>query len=154
MIISCPKCKKKFQIDFNLIPNNGRELQCGSCKNVWFYQVKIDNTSTLTLSQESEDNLVKKEIKKVNKNNESITLREQAKNKDKKIEENLDKKNVNKGGKFFSYLVVLIISFTALIILADTLKKLIINVFPGIELMLFNLFETLHDIKLFIIDLI
>ena len=41
----------------------------------------------------------------------------------------------------------------ALIILVDTLKAPIINVFPGVEIMLFNLFETLQDIKLFIIDL-
>ena len=157
MIIACPNCKKKFQIDANLIPYNGRELQCGLCKNVWFYKVEIDNTSKLTLSLEAEDNLVKKDIEKINKNNESITLREQGKNKNKKIKEILDnkneKKNVNKGRKFFSYLVVFIISFAAFIVLTDTLKKPIINIFPSVEFILFNLFETLQDIKLFIIDL-
>ena len=64
----------------------------------------------------------------------------------------IDKKN-NTGSKFFSYLVVFIISFVALIILLDTLKTPIINVFPGFEIILSSLFETLHDIKLFIIDL-
>ena len=64
------------------------------------------------------------------------------------------KKLENKGYKFFSYLIVLIISFVALIILLDTLKTPLINVFPGLEIILFNLFETLKDIKLFIIDLI
>ena len=58
------------------------------------------------------------------------------------------------GNKFFSYLIVFIISFVALIILLDTLKTPLINVFPGLEIILFNLFETLQDIKLFIIDLI
>ena len=62
-------------------------------------------------------------------------------------------KKENEGGKFFSYLIVLIISLVALIILLDTLKTPIINVFPGVEIILFNLFETLKDIKLFIIDL-
>ena len=38
MIISCPSCKKKFEIDANLIPIEGRNLQCGSCLNVWFYK--------------------------------------------------------------------------------------------------------------------
>ena len=64
------------------------------------------------------------------------------------------KKTKNKGSKFFSYLIVFIISFVALIILLDTLKTPLINVFPGLEIILFNLFETLQDIKLFIIDLI
>ena len=64
------------------------------------------------------------------------------------------KKSSNKGSKFFSYLIVFIISFVALIILLDTLKTPIINVFPGLEIILFNLFETLQDLKLFIIDLI
>ena len=63
-------------------------------------------------------------------------------------------KNIeNKSNKFFSYLIVFIISFVALIIFLDTLKTPLINVFPGLEIILFNLFETLKDIKLFIIDL-
>ena len=52
-----------------------------------------------------------------------------------------------------SYLLVFLISFVALIILLDTLKSPLINVFPGLEIVLFNLFETLKDVKLFIIDL-
>ena len=38
MIITCPSCKKKFNIDINLIPTDGRNLQCGSCDHVWFYK--------------------------------------------------------------------------------------------------------------------
>ena len=74
--------------------------------------------------------------------------------------ESLSKKNStrsinaeNKGSKFFSYLIVFIITFVALIILLDTLKTPLINVFPELEIILFNLFETLQDLKLFIIDL-
>ena len=78
--------------------------------------------------------------------------------KEKKIKDTSDNKkietkNESTGGKFFSYLIVLIISFVALIILVDTLKTPIIKVFPGAEIILLNLFETLQDIKLFIIDL-
>jgi hypothetical protein len=64
-----------------------------------------------------------------------------------------DNKKKNTGSKFFSYLVVFIISLIALVILLDTLKTPLINIFPGFEVVLFNLFETLKDIKLFIIDL-
>ena len=64
------------------------------------------------------------------------------------------KNTEKKGSKFFSYLIAFIISLVGLIILLDTLKNPLINVFPGLEIILFNLFETLQDIKLFIIDLI
>jgi len=38
-------------------------------------------------------------------------------------------------------------------VLIDTLKTPLINIFPQLEIVLFNLFETLKDVKLFIIDL-
>ena len=162
MIISCPNCKKKFQINSTLVPEEGRDLQCGSCKHVWFYKGEIEKSSPLTLNDdlvnnEIKDNLLTKKIENINDNNKS-TIQEKSKNKETKIKDTSDNKkietkNENTGGKFFSYFIVLIISFVALIILVDTLKTPIINVFPGAEIILFNLFETLQDIKLFIIDL-
>ena len=161
MIITCPNCNKKFQLDATLVPVEGRDLQCGSCKHIWFYRVENEN-SLLTLNEDFvnnniKDNLPKKEINNITDNNKS-SIQEKSKNKEKKIKDNSDNKkietkNESTGGKFFSYLIVLIISFMALIILVDTLKTPIINVFPGAEILLFNLFETLQDIKLFIIDL-
>ena len=162
MIISCPNCKKKFQINSTLVPEEGRDLQCGSCKHVWFYKGEIEKSSPLTLNEdlvnnEIKDNLLTKKIENITDNNKS-TIQEKSKNKETKIKDTSDNKkietkNENTGGKFFSYLIVLIISFIALIILVDTLKTPIINVFQGAEIILFNLFETLQDIKLFIIDL-
>ena len=89
-----------------------------------------------------------------NFNSFSINLKNRKKNLEKKKNTATLKKTENKGSKFFSYLIVFIISFVALIIFLDTLKTPLINVFPGLEIILFNLFETLQDIKLFIIDLI
>ena len=48
MIITCEKCSKKFNIDDNLIPVGGRQLQCGSCNYKWFfkkneYEAKLEN---------------------------------------------------------------------------------------------------------------
>ena len=37
MIISCEKCNKKFEISDNLIPDDGRLLECGSCSYQWHY---------------------------------------------------------------------------------------------------------------------
>ena len=39
MIISCIKCIKKFEINSDLIPENGRLLQCSSCNHQWFFKI-------------------------------------------------------------------------------------------------------------------
>ena len=38
MIIECPACSKKFNIDEKLIPDEGRLLKCGNCENTWFFK--------------------------------------------------------------------------------------------------------------------
>ena len=165
MIITCPNCNKQFKIENSLIPDEGRDLQCGSCNHIWFYKIEEQNNELLKLDEEivSEDIEITGEKKE-----EKIDKKKQALEKIKseinyEIKENISEKQknktrseneANKESKFFSYLIVLIISFIALIILLDTLKNPLINVFPGLEIVLFNLFETLQDIKLFIIDLI
>ena len=163
MIITCPCEKKQFKLDSSLIPQEGRELQCGSCEKVWFYKPKNESKVPLTLNENISENKIKPAIETNDKNLEfSKNLQKEKiiepkiKNKTSKEIPNKVKKleNENKGSKFFSYLMVFIISIVALIILLDTLKTPLINVFPGLEIVLFNLFETLQDIKLFIIDLI
>ena len=165
MIITCPNCNKQFKIDNSLIPDEGRDLQCGSCNHIWFYNIQEKNNEVLELKQEiiSEDIKTKAENKedKIEENQQQeeiikteINNKKKEKNSEKQKNTTTLKKTENKGSKFFSYLIVFIISFVALIILLDTLKTPLINVFPGLEIILFNLFETLQDIKLFIIDLI
>ncbi len=161
MIITCPNCNKKFKIDNSLIPDDGRDLQCGSCDHVWFYKVEDKVDAPLKLNENISENKVDIDIEIKDKNlkfskklqQEKIIKPEIKKEISKEIPETV-KISSNKGSKFLSYLIVFIISFVALIILLDTLKTPIINVFPGLEIILFNLFETLQDIKLFIIDLI
>ena len=165
MIITCPNCNKQFKIDNSLIPDEGRDLQCGSCNHIWFYNIQEKNNEVLELKQEiiSEDIETKAENKEDKIEEEQqpeeiikneINNKKKEKNSEKQKNTTILKKTENKGSKFFSYLIVFIISFVALIILLDTLKTPLINVFPGLEIILFNLFETLQDIKLFIIDLI
>ena len=163
MIITCPCEKKQFKIDSSLIPQEGRELQCGSCEKVWFYKPKNESEAPLELNENISKNQKEPAIEKNDKNLEfsknlqkEKIIEPEIKNKKAKEIPNKVKKleNENKGSKFFSYLIVFIISIVALIILLDTLKTPLINVFPGLEIVLFNLFETLQDIKLFIIDLI
>ena len=165
MIITCPNCNKQFKIDNSLIPDEGRDLQCGSCNHIWFYNIQEKNNEVLELKQEiiSEDIETKAENKEDKIEEEQqpeeiikneINIKKKVENLEKQKNTTTLKKTENKGSKFFSYLIVFIISFVALIILLDTLKTPLINVFPGLEIILFNLFETLQDIKLFIIHLI
>ena len=145
MIITCPNCNKQFKIDNSLIPDEGRDLQCGSCNHVWFYNIQEKNNEILELKQEIISEVI--ETKAENKEDKI-----EEKNSEKQKKTTTLNKTENKGSKFFSYLIVFIISFVALIILLDTLKTPLINVFPGLEIILFNLFETLQDIKLFTVS--
>jgi len=161
MIITCPCEKKKFKIDESLIPQEGRELQCGSCERVWFFKPENEKDDPLTLNENITTDKQEENAETKDKNFEfSKQLPEEEKNEieiKEKISKEISKsveKSANKDFKIFSYLIVFILSFVGLIILLDTLKTPLINVFPGLEIILFNLFETLKDIKLFIIDLI
>ena len=161
MIIECPCKKKKFNIDINLIPAEGRNLQCGSCDRVWFYKEELISDP----SQVSEDIAIKEkeDSEKLNDDKSKHQLIKQAVEENEKVKSKLSTINETenkskeikktKSSKFFSYLIVFIISLGALIILLDTLKTPLVNIFPGLEVLLFNLYETLKDIKLFIIDL-
>ncbi len=150
MIIICPCGEKKFEIDGNLIPDNGRLLKCGSCERTWFY--KKDKPGF-----QSEENKLyaKREPKSIKKDFFDKTK------KSKKIVDKTNEviiyknpKNSFTFGKFLSYLLVLLISFIGFIIILDTFKTPLYLVFPQLETFLYSFFETLKDIKLFIEDLI
>ena len=40
MIIECINCSKKFDVNSELIPSEGRTIQCGSCNHIWFFKKK------------------------------------------------------------------------------------------------------------------
>ena len=162
MIIECTNCNKKFRVDDDLIPDNGREIICGSCNYAWHFKPEKTNEKSLVPDNEMID-LQKKTDQNVTDFHEdfsNITSEKNPKNdqikisKETNVDFKIDKKNkYSKTSNFFSYLIVIIISFFALIILVDTIKSPLINIFPGLEIILFNLFETLKDLRLFIIDL-
>ena len=162
MFIECTNCNKKFRVDDDLIPENGREIICGSCNYTWHFKLEKTSEKSLVLDNEMID-LPKKQdqnnknfhedssniMPEINTKNDQIIISNEA-----KVDFKIDKKNTySKTSNFFSYLIVVIISFIALIILVDTIKSPLINIFPGLEVVLFNLFETLKDVRLFIIDL-
>ena len=162
MIIECTNCNKKFRVDDDLIPENGREIICGSCNHAWHFKPEKTSEKSLVLDDEmvalqkkpNQDNTDFQEDFS-NTKSEKNTKNDQIKFSNKtKVDLKIDTKNTySKTSNFFSYSIVVIISFIALIILVDTIKSPLINIFPGLEIVLFNLFETLKDVRLFITDL-
>ena len=156
MIISCPACKKKFEIDANLIPKEGRNLQCGSCLNVWFYKFEKNisdleiKDNTTNLIEEDDEIIIKEDIKK-----EIPTIKKNiSENQKDKALIKYEKKTKYSLVNFIGYFFVLILSFVALLIILDTFQALLLPTFPNLELILFNFYETLLDIYLFTKDLI
>jgi predicted Zn finger-like uncharacterized protein len=75
MIISCPNCNKQFKINPSLIPDNGRDVKCGSCDHVWFYKIEDNKTDQLTLNDEFVDKEIVDEIdNKIVKISMSLTI--------------------------------------------------------------------------------
>ena len=146
MIISCEKCNKKFELEDNLIPETGRLLQCGSCSYQWHYiptnQITLVNEIDSTKSSQN----IKKSVKKIDK---------KKINADKNIPESGESILENKKGVgFFSYLLVIIISLVALLVIGDTFKPYLLNIVPNLDFYLSSLYESLTDIYLFFKDLL
>ena len=154
MIIECINCSKVFEVNSELIPKNGRNIQCGSCNHVWFYNPRISVSKKEKNHDAKFDNLKKTFIEENNqKVFEEKDYSELKDNKNYEITKYKPKKGLS-FFKFLSYLIVLLISLIALLILIDTFSTFLYQFFPGLELIMFNLFETLKDIELFIKDLI
>ena len=149
MIIECIKCSKKFEVNSDLIPSDGRTIQCGSCGHVWFFKKqKIDF---------KKDN-IKKDITEIPKKDPKI-----KKDKVEKIDRIINKKNkalieYKKSSftflKFLRYIIVFVLSVGGLFLVLDTFKIPLSNFFPELELILYNFYEILQDIFLFLKDLI
>ena len=152
MIIECINCNKKFEVNSELIPKEGRNIQCGSCNHLWFFdknnQINLGNIKTKEVSippKRKKNNNLKKKVVSNNvtfDNRQKTTLVKFEKDSDFTI------------GKFLSYILVGIISFITFIIFLDTFKSPLYNYFPNLEFLLFNLYETIIDISLFVKDLI
>ena len=169
MIITCNNCNKKFDIDSSLIPDKGRLLQCASCDHKWFFKKEVLEKKISPINEDTSiDN-----VNIFDQNNSSINDEESVLDEPKieaevdleeeikeKIEINIDespqentKPKKQKNFKILNIFVVTIISFVAFIIIVDTFKYPIGKIVPNIEFILYNLYESIKDISLFIRDL-
>ena len=171
MIIECPNCSKKFNLDEKLIHQNGRALKCSSCSHIWHHKVTINIVNNN--NKISEDKNTKSDIKlsktdekdnKVNKKNKvkdvlDISKESISENKTEvsKVEIKNKKVNNEKSSQIkmiIIYLIILIISLLGLILLLDTFKYNLSNVFPSVIPLIDSFNETMLDLKLFFKDLI
>ncbi len=164
MIISCPECNKRFNIDQNLIPEDGRLLQCSNCMHKWHFiiekkekiieqPIKSEEIITESKNQEKkinpsqefipiENETVEKELKKEKKATNKIKKKEQKrKKKDKPI-------------KLLNMIIVIIISVATLIIIIDTFRIELSKYMPFLNPMLDSFYAIIADINSFIKDLI
>ena len=159
MIIECINCSKKFVVNSDLIPASGRTIQCGSCNHIWFYkkehqdQYNPTEIDTELKSIDIEDIDKKEPLSKQVIDKKKISKFKKSTSKGSEIIKYKPKSSFTLG-KLFSYLVVIIISFFAIILVLDTFKSPLYNLFPKLEFLLFSLYETLKDVQLFIKDLI
>ena len=158
MIIDCINCTKKFEVNASLIPDNGRTIQCGTCNHVWFYKPKIEQSKneikTEVSSTNSNNNVV--ENKEDDHANEKLLKTDKTKNTEPSSNELINeiKKTTFSVSKFLSYFLVFLITFIALIIVLDTFKSPLSRIIPGLEIFLYNFFETLKDLYLLIKNLL
>ena len=165
MIVSCPNCNKKFNIDEKLIPEKGRLLKCGSCSKIWHYTPVLETKTNEELDGKINENINKNEdqsneaknVENFTDINEKVLSEENTddvEDKENKIKE--EKENEEKQGKIkmiLVYFIVVIISLLGLIFLLDTFKSYLISVFPTITPLFDSFYETFLDFKLFVKDL-
>ena len=157
MIIECINCNKKFDVNSELIPSSGRTIQCGSCNHIWFYDPSKNILKNIEKPKKRKEIFEQKPIPQKKRANIKVekkdNISESKNKKNYEVTEYKAKSNFSLN-KFLSYILVLIISFIALLIVVDTFSSTLYLVFPNLELIVFSLFETLKDIRLFIKDLI
>ena len=163
MIIECPACSKKFNIDEKLIPDEGRLLKCGNCDHTWFYKKEenlILETETIKINEieenKSEINIepVDVPIKETKKIRKKISKKSSTKESTSKELVSIDKSSVSRENNIIKKIFLIIISIIAFILLIDTFKNQISVIFPGILQMSDSLYLVINDLKLFIKDLV
>ena len=164
MIISCPECSKRFNVDQNLIPKDGRLLQCSNCMHKWHFIIKKDE-EIIEKPIKSEEAIIenKNQEKKINPSQEFISIEDENVEKKLKKEQkviNKVKKKEQKQKKedkpinLLNMIIVIIISVAALIIIIDTFRIELSKYMPFLNQMLDNFYAIIADINSFIKDLI
>ena len=160
--LKCSSCGNiwHYEIDTNFKSQTGKLLNEIN-KEIEIAKSETENREIQTDVSETNNKEIKNnELETDNKNTlinqkvneghkEKINKKKPILNKDKKI-----KAKANKGIKIILvYFLIIIISFLGVILLADTFKLQLLNLFPNLIPLFDSFYETLLDLKLFLIDL-
>ena len=160
MIISCPECSSRFNIDQNLIPEDGRLLQCSNCMYKWHFIIeKKEKIIEQPIKSEEIITESKNQEKKINPSQEFIPTEDETVEKKLKKEQKVKKKEQkrkkkDKPIKLLNMIIVIIISVAALIIIIDTFRIELSKYIPFLNPMLDSFYAIIADINSFIKDLI
>ena len=147
MIIVCPCGEKNFDVDENLIPDKGRLLKCGSCDQTWYFNKNVNEQSKPLIDKPIKQKKILYEDENISTSESNVPIKPGSELVKYKPKYDFS------FGKFLGYIIVSIITFIAIVIILDTFKVPLSNIFPNLELVLYNLFETLRDVILFAKDL-
>ena len=130
MIIQCQNCSRKFQVNAEDIPKEGRMVQCSNCSQKWFHTpIKVKAP-------------VKRKKKRVKKKIEEVEINNIQKIIDPSSEDSVAEIYKPKRGlSFFGYIFLLIIIILSAIGVLKTFEDDLINYFPKIE----YIFELLNE---------
>ena len=157
MIIGCENCNKRFEVNDNLIPEQGRLLQCSSCDHKWFFKKTeklIEKKEPKKIIKEDDNKILSETF--VEKTIEKEKIKSTSLNEETLSEIDDEEPQIKKDKKtnYLKIFIVIIITFVAIIIIIETFKHQISFIYPDIEILLSNLYESLRDINLFLRDLI
>ncbi len=167
--LKCSNCGNiwRYEVDTNF-ENKKSKLLNEANKEIEIAKSEIENEEIETdVSEINSKEIDANEPEIVNKNTviknrvieeqkEKINKKQQILKKNKKSIIK-DKKENEKTNQVFKnilvYFLVIIISLLAIVLLADTFRLQIINLFPNLIPLFDSFYETLLDLKLFLIDL-
>ena len=181
MIISCPNCSKKFQVPDNAIPKAGRTVQCSSCSHEWMqYPVKEQKVVKLKDPVAIKSAPLVKKARKIQKKasgpapyskeymeqkwgstvknyaeQEGISKKKTGTKKIQKTKSpKLNEKRKKPSFGFFNYIITYSIGFTFFAGILHFERARLSRKFPALEQYIDTFFETIDNLKIFILDLI
>ena len=181
MIISCPNCNKKFQVPDNAIPKAGRTVQCSSCSHEWMQYpvkeqkvVKLKNPAPIKSSPPvnkarkipkkasgpapySKEYMEQKwgsEVKNYAQQKGISKIKAETKKIQKIKSAKLNEKREQPSFGFFNYIITYSIGFTFLVGILNFERARLSRKFPMLEPYIDTFFETIDNLKIFILDLI
>ena len=158
MIIDCICGLKKFEVNADQIPTEGRQVKCGVCSKEWFYKPG-ENDATLQLDQTNLDtsNQINDDVQIPSSTEEAISAAEQGEKMNfsfddddntmpskSEMDENLEKfkaerkkrkkSSLSQGARTRMLVYLLILLLLALVTVSVPYKENVLSIFPELSI--------------------